>query len=255
MSDADEIRMVACETHGEYRSRLDAKSGRWSRCWGCVEAELLALDSQARAKEAAEQRALELERHLAESGMEGRLLAARFSNFIARTPAQQKVLDACQSFVEPVEADACRNLWLVGGVGVGKTHLGAAMVSHFIRERGMPAALLSAREVIRQMRANWGRSKDARALGESEEEVVERLGRVGLLVLDEIGAGFDSDADRVQLFDVIDLRYRLGLPTVVLSNLVAKDMKPILGERTYDRLREGASLLTCNWSSNRVGGQ
>lgn len=255
MHDAEELRLLSCQTHGEYRSRLNARTGRWSRCWACVEAELLALDSQARANEAAEQRALELERHLAESGMEGRLLAARFSNFIARTPAQQKVLDACQSFVEPIESDACRNLWLVGGVGVGKTHLGAAMVSHFIRERGMPAALLSAREVIRQMRANWGRSKDARALGESEEEVVERLGRVALLVLDEIGAGFDSDADRVQLFDVIDLRYRLGLPTVVLSNLVAKDMKPILGERTYDRLREGASLLTCNWSSNRVGGQ
>lgn len=250
MNDADEIRMATCETHGEHRSRLDAKTGRWSRCWACVEAELLALDSQARAKEAAEQRALELEHHLAESGMEGRLLTARFSNFIARTADQQRVLDTCQSFVEPVETDACRNLWLVGGVGIGKTHLGAAMVSHFIRVRGMPAAILSAREIIRQMRANWGRSKD-RALGESEEEVVDRLGRVGLLVLDEIGAGFESDADRVQLFDVIDLRYRLGLPTAVLSNLVAKDMRPLLGERTFDRLRDGATLLTCNWPSNR----
>jgi DNA replication protein DnaC len=29
---------------------------------------------------------------------------------------------------------------------------------------------------------------------------------MGLLVLDEIGAGFSSDAERVQLFDVIDMR-------------------------------------------------
>lgn len=255
MNDAEEFRMLNCQTHGEYRSRLNARTGRWSRCWGCVDAELLALDAQAKEQDAAQRRALEVERYLSESGMEGRLLAARFSNFIVRTTDQQKVLDACQAFAESVEPDACRNLWLVGGVGVGKTHLGAAMVSHFIRERGLSAVILSAREIIRQMRANWGRSKDALGLVESEEDVVDRLGRAGLLVLDEIGAGFSTDADRVQLFDVVDLRYRLGLPTVVLSNLVAKDMKPILGERTFDRLREGASLLTCSWPSNRAGVQ
>lgn len=75
---------------------------------------------------------------------------------------------------------------------------------------------------------------------------------MGLLVLDEIGAGFSSDAERVQLFDVIDMRYKLGRPTVVLSNLTAKDMRPILGERTFDRLREGATLLTCSWPSHRA---
>ena len=121
---------------------------------------------------------------------------------------------------------------------------------HFIHERDTSAAILSAREIIRVLRATWGRNVAGDA--ETEIQVIDRLGRMGLLVLDEIGAGFSSDAERVQLFDVIDMRYKLGRPTVVLSNLTAKDMKPILGERTFDRLREGATLLTCSWPSHRT---
>lgn len=192
---------------------------------------------------------------MAESGLEGYMLSASFANFSASTADQARVREACKDFAQTVELDGRRNLWLVGGVGVGKTHLGAAMVSHFIHDRGLSAAILSAREIIRLMRANWGRTGDVREVVESEHEVADRLGRIGLLVVDEIGAGFSTDADRVQLFDVVDLRYRLGRPTVVLSNLAAKDMRPILGERNYDRLREGASLFICNWPSNRAEAQ
>lgn len=250
MTDASKTRMVTCDAHGEYRSRLVTNTGHWTRCWACVEAELLALDAQSKAQESAQQSAVELSRRLAESGLEGRMLRASFGTFIAGSAAQQQVLETCQTFAESVELDSGRNLWLVGGVGTGKTHLGASMVSHFIHDRGAAAAILSAREIIRLLRATWDRHGDGGT--EAEIDVIDRLGRIGLLVLDEIGAGFGSDADRVQLFDVIDLRYKLGRPTVVLSNLTAKDMKPILGERTFDRLREGANLLTCNWPSYRA---
>lgn len=253
MSEINKTRMEHCESHGEYAARFVAKSGRWTRCWSCVEAELQALDAKAQAEDAARHGANRREQRIAESGLEGRMLRATFSSFITHRSDQRDVLEACKTFAESVDLESGRNLWLVGGVGTGKTHLGAAMVRHFIHERDISAAILSAREIIRVLRATWGRNVNESM--ESESEVIERLGRLGLLVVDEIGAGFSSDAERVQLFDVIDMRYKLGRPTVVLSNLTAKDMKPILGERTFDRLREGATLLTCNWPSYRTEAQ
>ncbi|WP_428141399.1 ATP-binding protein [Delftia acidovorans] len=250
MRETNETRLERCEVHGEYVSRLVAKTGQWTRCWSCVEAELQALDARAQADDAAQQGAARREQRIAESGLEGRMLRATFSSYTARRADQCEVLEACKTFAESVDLESGRNLWLVGGVGTGKTHLGAAMVTHFIHERDTSAAILSAREIIRVLRATWGRNVAGDA--ETEIQVIDRLGRMGLLVLDEIGAGFSSDAERVQLFDVIDMRYKLGRPTVVLSNLTAKDMKPILGERTFDRLREGATLLTCSWPSHRA---
>lgn len=250
MDSPSENRLQTCEVHGEFRSRLHAKSGKWTRCWACIEAELLALDAQAQEEAACRHRQAVTEQRMAESGLEGRMLRASFDTFVPRTDNQRAVLEACQDFAESVGLEDSRNLWIIGQPGTGKTHLGSAMVRHFIHERDTAAAIFSARDIVRMLRASWGAR--AETAGEAEGDVIERLGRAGLLVLDEVGVGFSTDAERVQLFDVIDLRYKLGRPTVVLSNLKALDMKPILGDRTYDRLREGAKQLVCNWPGSRV---
>lgn len=86
----------------------------------------------------------------------------------------------------------------------------------------------------------------------SEEKMISDIGTAPLLVMDEVGVGFGSEGELVQLFDVLDMRYRMELPTVVLSNLNAGQLKQVLGERIFDRLREGASVKPCNWASYRA---
>ncbi len=238
-----------CTIHGDYSSRVNAETGRWTRCWGCVEAEIQAQEAQDRQREKAAEAGQVLAQLIDSSGMEGRMLRASFESYEASTPAQAAVLAACKTFAESVELDGGRNLWLIGPPGTGKTHLGSAIVSHLIRERGIPAAIYSAREIVRLLRATWGRNRDEDA--ETESEVIDRLGEIGLLVLDEVGVGFDKEAERTQILDVIDRRYKLGRPTVVLSNLHAKDVKPILGPRAFDRLRDGAEMHICAWESHR----
>lgn len=252
MTESIQTRMERCEIHGEYRSRQKGETGQWTGCWHCFEVKLQEQDQQDQQREAERHAEAEREALIAASGMEGRMLRSGFKNFIAESDAQRRVLQTCQAFAETVELDARSNLWLVGQPGTGKTHLGSAMVRYFIHKRGTPAAIFSAREIVRMLRASWGRRDDMEP-AETEEEIIRRLGSIGLLVLDEIGVGFSSDAERVQLFDVLDLRYKLGRPTVVLSNLSSKDMKPILGDRLHDRLRDGAQVLICNWPSFRKG--
>lgn len=202
----------------------------------------------------------QLARRLRCSGLDGnaRMLVATFASYRAAAPDQAVVLNACRDFSTGTDFSSGGGLWLIGPPGTGKTHLGSAMVNHVIRERGVQGCIHSAREIVRMLRAGWGGQRaQSHARGDAapatEEAVIDHLGAAELLVIDEIGASMGSDAERVQLFEVIDARYRRFRPTVVLSNLTPEDMRRTLGQRSYDRLREGASMLHCNWASHRGG--
>lgn len=248
-----------CDTHGEYESfqRWPGSRG-WTGCPACEREH--ALQRQA---EEAERRRQEAEAHaervrvnrLKVSGLEGRMLRSGFDNFQADTPEQRVVLEACRSFVSPLGSEDGGGLWLMGLPGTGKTHLGSAMVSHVINTERKRACIFSARELVRMLRASWDRSSTPAEGADwqptTEDQIIDFVGTAGLFVLDEIGTGFNSSAEQTQLFDIIDLRYKHCLPTVLISNLDVGGIRAALGERSFDRLREGARVLTCTWPSHR----
>ncbi|WP_278535704.1 ATP-binding protein [Delftia acidovorans] len=190
------------------------------------------------------------------SGLVGRMAESSFGSYQPMHPGQAEVLAACRHLAEHNDFRSGGGLWLIGPPGTGKTHLGSAMVNHVIRERDMGARILSSRQIVRMLRATWGSSgfqASAWDRPETESELIESLGGDALLVIDEVGASMGTEAERLQLFEVIDRRYALSRPTVLLSNLVPSDIKAAVGERSYDRLREGAKMLKCNWPSHRGG--
>lgn len=167
---------------------------------------------------------------------------ATFETFVADTPAQRRVLEGCRAFATELRG----SLWLLGRCGCGKTHLAAAIVMAAI-DADRSAHLITARALVKQIRATW--SRDA---SETENDVVARYGRCGLLAIDEVGVGEVSEADRTQLLDVIDMRYQRCLPTVIATNLNAELLRAAVGERIYDRLREQSTVLVLAWASHRA---
>ncbi|MDP9895350.1 DNA replication protein DnaC [Variovorax boronicumulans] len=239
-------RDAVCPEHGTYTAKL-VFGTRWTGCFACQAQR----DEQAAEAERAEKNRRALERQnarMAESGLEPRFIKATFENFSATSPKQVAARTACRGFVDGLATGGSGGLWLVGPPGTGKTHLGSAMVNHVICEQKAWAAIHSGRAIVRLLRAGWG----ARDSHQQELETLEKLASMSLLVIDEAGIGFGSDAEMVQLFDVIDLRYRKELPTVVISNLAVKDLKPVLGDAAFDRLREDATIVPCNWPSHRA---
>ena len=74
-----------------------------------------------------------------------------------------------------------------------------------------------------------------------------------LLVLDEFGAGNLSETDGRILFSVINGRYERLMPTLVLTNLSAKDFRENVDARIRDRLRDGGGkLIPFDWDSYRA---
>jgi DNA replication protein DnaC len=235
--------LMRCELHGVYRQRIER--GRQIGCVYCADDAL----HDCTHTQAVDRARATLETRMHSVGLFGRFCAATFDNFTAATAEQRAVLTACHRFVNAAQKRAGAGLMLVGPCGTGKTHLLAAMARELVFERCVGAVLTTPRAIVRRLRATWAKSAH-----ETEDDVIADLSdRLEVLLLDEAGVGFGSDAELTQLFEVIDRRYALERPTVVASNLNAKELRAALGDRIFDRLREGAQVLVLDWASHRGG--
>jgi DNA replication protein DnaC len=238
-SDA-KARKAHCDKHGDYHAHRWLKD-RWSACPTCAKEDHEVREAETKTAQLADF----IWKAMSESGLRGRFREARFTAFTATTREQRKVVATCQDFTAAAKGGQWSTLTLIGQPGTGKTHLAAAMVLETI-ERGNWARYTTFRDLIRALRATWRRDAD-----KTEDDVINHFAGVPLLVIDEIGVSYGTEAEAAQLFDVIDRRYQLGNPLVLISNLSLPDLRTALGDRLYDRIREASQVVPCTWPSHR----
>jgi DNA replication protein DnaC len=144
---------------------------------------------------------------------------------------------------------AARNVVFVGPVGTGKTHLATALAIEAIK-RGHHVAFFRASDLVRALTE----ARDARALSRLQE----RLRRVALLVIDELGFVPFEKAGGELLFDVLSTRHERGA-TVITSNLAFSEWNRVfvddkLTAALLDRLAQHADVLVTRGSGDRVPG-
>jgi DNA replication protein DnaC len=71
------------------------------------------------------------------------------------------------------------------------------------------------------------------------------------LVIDEIGVQYGTEGEQTILFDVLDIRYRDQMPTILLTNQDMAGARQFLGDRTWDRIRETGRWVSFDWESFR----
>ena len=130
---------------------------------------------------------------------------ATLDNYRPFSDSQKEALNACKALKDGY----IKKLILLGGNGVGKTHLASALV------KTMNGKLITAYEMFAFYRSCFSGQN-------SEIELLHKFSKYPLLVIDEFGRTKGSEAEENFLSAIVDARHSDGLPTMILSNLIRK---------------------------------
>ncbi len=200
------------------------------------------------ARMAAERKQARIDTIIRRSGIPERFKQRRFENYGVECEGQARALQICQDYARDFDVirKTGQSLILAGMKGTGKTHLACSIANHLM-PLGFSALFIGALDAIKRIRATWSRDSQ-----ETELQVMQAFRDVDLLILDEIGVQFGTDAELTQIFEIINSRYMDMKPTLILTNVFADGLERIIGERTLDRLREnGGRLVPFDWESYR----
>ncbi len=234
-----------CKIHGEYEIK-PINHGDKIIDHGCPVCTEEYHKEQAEIKK--QEQVFELKRRIELSGITKRFVNASFKNYKPgnKTAAENfKTIQAyCTGFREVYESGS--SLILCGTPGTGKTHLATALLKDLIK-RNYNVTYITNYNMIAKIKATYSRFSD-----QNEGEVIRQLTTTKLLVIDEVGVTFGSEADKVLFYQVINGRYDNVLPTILISNLTRKELEGSIGERCFDRLQEGSgAVLNFKWDSYR----
>lgn len=249
---------TTCGTHGDYESRCLIGS-IWSKCPTCC--------TEAHAKDRAdvetrdrEHRLQVWKRKIGDAGIPERFRDRHLHGFVVKTISQGKALKFAKAYADNFD-DALktgRSVLFLGNIGTGKTHLAVGIGMQIMQRDNRSVLFTTVMRAIRRVKDTWRRDSS-----ESETDAISALVFPDLLILDEVGVQFGSNAEKLILFDVLNERYEKRRPTLLLSNLTIDDrddgtgrmvpgIKSFLGERIFDRLREdGGEYIVFDWESYR----
>jgi DNA replication protein DnaC len=168
----------------------------------------------------------EQNRRLHATGVQSNLLHCTLDNWTPRDPTEEGQLAVVRDFAKAKRG--C--LIMLGGVGVGKTHLAVAVMRAFTRP-----IFFKQNTLLRALRRTYS-DPDA-------DDPIQACQEADLLVLDELGVSSGGKDEYPLLYEILDYRYGEYRPTVVTSNATPDQLRETLGDRLVDRIRQSTFRL------------
>lgn len=134
-------------------------------------------------------------------------------------------------------------LLLCGQVGTGKSFL-AACIANELLNQGTPCLMTNFSRIISRISEKFG----------GDQKYLDDLNRFDLLIIDDLGAERDTEFTWEKVMNVIDARYRAGLPLIITTNLEPKDFTDrgdIRRQRVFSRLKEMCVCLEVKGADRR----
>jgi DNA replication protein DnaC len=135
-----------------------------------------------------------------------------FESFNPRVAGVKEAYEAARTFAEDPTGAPFRWLVLMGGTGVGKTHLAAA-IAHERLEARSSVFFAVVPDLLDHLRAAFAPSAEM-----PYNEMFETVREVEILVLDDLGSENSTAWATEKLFQIINHRYNYRMPTVITTN-------------------------------------
>lgn len=146
--------------------------------------------------------------------------------------SNERIMNAARNYVANFKEfrKNGKGLLLFGTVGCGKTYA-AACIANALIDKGYPVLMTNFARIANTVGGMW----------EGKQEYYDSLNRFPLLILDDLATERKTEYMQEIVFNVIDARYRAGLPLIVTTNLTSEELKhpsDISYQRTFSRLLE-----------------
>lgn len=144
----------------------------------------------------------------------------------------EKLSTAARNYVANFEEMKKRGkgLLLFGKVGAGKT-FAAACIANALIDSGVPCLVTNFARLVNTISGMY----------DGKQDYIDGLNRFDLLVIDDLASERDTEYMGEIVQNIIDSRYRAGLPLIITTNLTAEELKhpsEIRKQRIYSRLFE-----------------
>lgn len=136
-----------------------------------------------------------------------------------------------------------KGLLLYGTVGNGKTYM-AACVANALIDEGYKVLMTNFASLTNEIQGMW----------DGKQQYINSLNHYSLLIIDDLGAERKSEFMQEMVFNIIDSRYRSGLPMIITTNLSIDELKKpkdIGNSRIYDRILERCHPIEVKGISKR----
>lgn len=166
-------------------------------------------------------------------------------NFANDDMANTRLTQAMRNYVDNFKTmlKDGKGLLLYGTVGTGKT-FAACEVANALIDKGYPVLV-----------TNFARlTNTIQGMFDGKQEYIDSLNKFALLVIDDLGAERKSDFMQEMVYNIVDSRYRAGLPMIVTTNLSMAEIKSteqIGNARIYDRVLERCFPVEVSGTSRR----
>lgn len=168
------------------------------------------------------------------SGLGGLIRTQSFDNFSldyykngGNYEMMQRFVGILKNYAESFSGDTYENYLLIGGTGLGKTHLSTSIAKKVI-DRGFDVCYVTAVGMINDF--------EEKHFGHSEEDSTGRYYTADLLIIDDLGTEMINQFTLSCVYDVINVRINKRKCTIISTNLNKNDIEAKYNERITSRL-------------------
>ena len=141
----------------------------------------------------------------------------------------ERVLSIMKAYAEGFTTEGAQNLALLGGTGLGKTHLSSAVARKVI-EKGYDVLYVTAIELVSAFNTEqFGK-------GAEHGELTDKFFECDLLIIDDLGTELGGQFTLSTIYNVLNIRINKKKPIIISTNCNQQELLKKYNERIASRI-------------------